>query len=332
MRRHGLWGGSRAGEGGSGGPQAAGFDPRPAALEVLRSSAPLAIGAAVYQVNVMIDGLMAYGMLEEGGAAAFHYATRVQQFPVALIATAASAAVFPSLKALGHTGRREELRSLHDRTQLAVCYLALPASVGLIVLAQPICTVLFQHGNYTEEGVARASAALAMLSLSILPTGAVALTSRAYYALGDFKTPVRIAIAMLVVNTTLNAVLVSGLQFDADGFALSTSITGWMNLMLLWPGLHSRLGLPPTPSGFFARLGKMLAATALCAAAAWGARAAIVHGAESPADIGGLRSLVALAGGIVAAIGTYLIASHVLRLEEWSDFRERVRRRATRAR
>jgi hypothetical protein len=146
------------------------------------------------------------------------------------------------------------LRALHDRAQLAVCFLALPASVGLIVLAQPICSVLFEHGNYTADGVGRASGALAMLSLSILPTGAIALTSRAYYALGDFKTPVRIAVLVLVCNTLLNFVFVRGLGMDADGFALGTSISSWVNLALLWPGLHARLNLPATQSDFGARL------------------------------------------------------------------------------
>jgi putative peptidoglycan lipid II flippase len=305
------------------GPPAENFDPRPLAWAVLRTSTPLAIGAAVYQVNVMIDGLMAFSMLNEGGATAFHYATRIQQFPVALIATAATAAVFPSLKALGHTGRRDELRALHDRAQLAVCYLALPASVGLIVLAQPITAVLFQHGNYTATGVARSSAALAMLAVSILPTGAIALTSRAYYALGDFKTPVRIAVVVLACNTLLNVVFVRGLSMDAAGFALGTSISGWLNLSLLWPGLHSRLGLPRTQSGFVARLAKMTLATLACALAAWGTRRLVTGGVE----VNGWPAAIALSAGIVSAIVAYAGASAALGLEEWRELRERIARR-----
>ncbi|HUR28988.1 MAG TPA: lipid II flippase MurJ, partial [Planctomycetota bacterium] len=314
LRRHGLAGGERAKS----------FDPVPVAWDVLRTSAPLAIGAAVYQVNVMIDRLMAYGMLQEGGTSAFHYATRIQQFPVALIATAATAAVFPSLKALGHTGQRVELRALHDRAQLAVCYLALPASVGLIVLAQPITAVLFQHGNFTATGVGRSADALSMLALSILPTGAIALTSRAYYALGDFKTPVRIAVLMLACNTLLNVFLVRGLALDAAGFALATSISGWLNLCLLWPGLHRRLGLPKTHAGFFTRLSKMACAALLCAAAAWLTRWLVSGGDE----VSGWRAAFALAAGIGAAIVSYAAASAVLRLEEWRELRARFTRKS----
>lgn len=314
MRRHGLFGGAPA----------RGFDARPVAWDVLRSSAPLAVGAAVYQVNVMIDGLMAYGMLEDGGAAAFHYATRVQQFPVALIATAATAAVFPSLKALGHTGQRTELRALHDRAQLGVCFLALPASAGLIVLAKPICTVLFQHGNYTAEGVERASDALAMLALSILPTGAIALTSRAYYALGDFRTPVRIAVWMLAVNTLVNVALVRGLGFDADGFALATSICVWLNLSLLWPGLTRRLGLRAADAGLPSRFLRMAIATALSAAAGWSMQRAI--GTD---DGSTLRSLAALVAGIAASVAVYAAVCAQLAVPEWGEFVARVRGRRT---
>ncbi len=318
LRRHGLYGGAPA----------AGFDPIAGAWDVLRTSAPLAMGAAVYQVNVMIDGLMAYGMLDPGGSAAFHYATRIQQFPVALIATAATAAVFPLLKALGHTGKRDELRALHDRAQLAVCYLALPASLGLVVLARPICTVLFQHGNYTSEGVGRASSALTMLALSILPTGAIALTSRAYFALSDFRTPVRIAAVMLVVNTALNVLFVYGMKMDASGFALATSIAAWANLCWLWPGLKGRLGLPATGSGFFGRIFKMLIAASLCALAAWVTRHLIVGDAEvGAAEVSGLRELPALAAAIGAAVVTYVGASALLGLEEWRNIRERIARR-----
>ena len=69
---------------------------------VLRASIPLALGAAVYQVNVMIDGLMAEGMLADGGPTALYYANRIQQFPLALVATAAISSVFPALQAHGH--------------------------------------------------------------------------------------------------------------------------------------------------------------------------------------------------------------------------------------
>jgi murein biosynthesis integral membrane protein MurJ len=98
---------------------------------VLREAAPLALGAAAYQVNVMIDGFMAVGLLTNGGPSVLYYATRVQQLPLSLVSAAAVTAVFPALAALGHERRHGELRKLHDETHLAIAFAALPAVFGL---------------------------------------------------------------------------------------------------------------------------------------------------------------------------------------------------------
>jgi peptidoglycan biosynthesis protein MviN/MurJ (putative lipid II flippase) len=119
--------------------------------------------------------------------------------------------------------------------------------------------------------------------------------------------------------------LVRGLKLDAAGFALGTSVCGWLNLCLLWPGLHSRLKLPKTQAGFFTRLGKMLVATLVCASAAWLTRR-LIGGSN---EVVGLRAVVALSASIAAAVVAYAGASAALGLEEWRNLRERfVRRRA----
>ena len=294
-----------------------------AAWGVLRTAAPLALGAAVYQVNVMIDGYMAQALLPRGGPSAYHYASRLQQFPVAIVATSAIAAVFPSLKALGHTGRRDELRALHDRTQFAVLFLALPACLGLFALAHPVCALLFQHGNFGEQGVDRTAATLAMLAFAIPPAGAVGLLSRTYYACGDLRTPVRVSIAMMVLNLVLNLAFVVGLDMDADGFALSTAITSWINMAVLWPGLVGRLGLPGSGSPWLGRVARTAAAAA---PAAWVAR--LAHGAVlADGAPNGTRAGLALSAGLVAALAVFLALARALRLEELDVVRERWSRR-----
>lgn len=217
---------------------------------VLKRSIPLALGAAVYQVNVMIDGIMAESLLPDGGPTAHYFANRVQQFPMALISVAATSAVFPALAALGKTGDQIGLRQLHDRTQRAVAFVALPASAGLFALALPIMSSLFEHGRYGPEGVARAAEALRALSLAVLPAGAVGLCARVYYSLGDFRTPALVSVAMLLLNVGLNLLFLVGFDFDVDGLAWATAITSWANLAVLWPGLSRKLHLPAAAPGF----------------------------------------------------------------------------------
>jgi len=290
---------------------------------VLKTSLPLALGAAVYQVNVLVDSFMANNMLSTGGASTYYYANRIQQLPLALVATAATSAVFPALKALGHKREFGEMRKLHDQTHLAIAFIGLPASIGLFVLASPVVAVLLQHGEFGPEGVERTASAMRMLCIALLPAGAVGLIGRAYYALGDFKTPVRVSIASLLLNIVLNAVFIVVFDMDTAGLALATAISCWLNVFVLVPGLLRRLqedagqavvGVPD----FKSRAVKMLAAAAACGIAAWG-----VHrlAASSP------RSITALGLAIAAGLAAYIGVAQALRLPEWIAVRERVTRR-----
>lgn len=303
--------------------RAAGFFQRSAAAAarswaeargVLISSLPLALGAAVYQVNVMIDGFMAQYLLPQGGATTYYYANRIQQLPLALVATAATSAVFPALKAMGHRGQGTELRRLHDSTHLAIGFIALPATLALFVLARPICAVLLEHGAFTEAGTERTALGLRYLALALVPAGAAGLISRTYFALGDFRTPVRVSIGLLVLNLGLNLLFLRGLKMDIEGLTIATAIVSWANVALLVPGLLARLPAPADSPPFAGRLLRMLLASCLSAAAAWGAHRLVGPDA---------RSMPALVAAIAAGMGVYFLAAARLGLEEWHAIRSR---------
>ena len=262
-----------------------------AVRDVLWRTLPMALGAAVYQINVMVDGLMAEGLLPDGGPTSHYFANRVQQFPLALVAVAATSAVFPLLKAHGHQGQLAQLRSLHDRTHRSIAYFALPASVGLFVLAEPVVRVLFQHGAFGEAGVLRTSSALRMLCFAILPAGATGLCARSYYALGDFRTPVVISVWMLVLNMGLNYALIVYGGMDVDGLALATAITSWGSLLLLVPGLVRRLPANQEGQGQVQAFAKLLVPAAGCGAAAWGGWVLLQERVWDPLALGGAIAL-----------------------------------------
>lgn len=281
---------------------------------VLLSALPLAFGAAVYQVNVMLDGLMAEWLLDNGGPTAHYLANRIQQFPMALIAIAATSAVFPSLTALAHRGRRQELRELFDKTQMAVAFLALPAAAGLIALARPISSLLFEHGDYGVQGVTRVARGLSMLALALPATGASVLVVRTYYAERDFKTPVVISCFTLVANVVLNVVFVGSLGMDVEGLALSTTLTGWAHLIVLYLGLERKLGLPAATVNFGRRLLPIFVASgAVWAAARFGFQALE---STSPA----LGTAVAIAAGALA----FGILSLLFRVPELDALKRRI--------
>lgn len=290
---------------------------------VLRSAAPLALGAAVYQINVMVDGFMALSLLPEGGPSTLYYATRIQQFPMSLVSIAATSAVFPALTALGHQRSMKELRALHDRTHIAIAFVALPASAGLFLFAEPVVAACFQHGAFGHEGVVRTASGLRLLTLAILPAGAAGLVARTYYALGDFKTPVKISIAMLATNVVLNLLLITVFHMDIGGLTLATALTSWGNLMLLLPGLKRRLGLPPADRSMRGRLATIgLAAIGSCLAA---------RGLYALLTSDG-HSAVALAASIAVSALLYGLFAEWLGIPEWLHMTARWRAGRARAR
>jgi putative peptidoglycan lipid II flippase len=265
----------------------------------------------------MIDGLMAQSLLSSGGPSILYYATRVQQLPLSLISLAATSAVFPALSALGHERRLGELRALHDRTQLAVAFVALPATLGLCALAGPVMSVCFEHGAFGPEGVARGAMGLRALTLAILPAGAAGLVARTYYAMGDMLTPVRVSIGVLLANAVLNALFVSVFDMDVAGLALSTGLCAWANLFLLWPGLGARLGLPRAQRDFASRLARVALCALASAAASW-----VCHRILA----GESRSTAALAAAIGVGVAVYALLAHWLRVPEWQHFWSRFAR------
>jgi putative peptidoglycan lipid II flippase len=291
-------------------------DARRAAWSALRASAPLALGAAAYQVNVVVGGVLAIAFLQEGGSSLLYYVTRLQQLPMSLIAIAATSAVFPSLSALGERRELTRLRALHDRTHLAVAYVAVPASLGLFFFAEPILAVCFQHGEFAAAGVERATWGLRALALAILPAGATGLLARTYYALGDRRTPVRIAMIVLAMNAIASVVLVAGLHLDLEGLAWATSASAWLNLALLIPGLRGKLHLPEGPE----RLGGRLLRIGVAALASTGGAWLVYREVASSR-----ASATALFGCIFLSMALYALFSQVLAIAEWIELKQRLR-------
>lgn len=315
MRAAGLFERARAVSGGSS-----------AAWSVLKTSVPLTLGAAVYQVNVLVDSFMAQGMLPRGGPTAYYYANRLQQLPMALVAIAATSAVFPAMKALAHKREFGELKRVHAQTHLAILFVTLPAAAGLFALAEPVTSCLLEYGEFGREGVERTADAVRFLCLALVPGSAVGLLSRAYYALGDFSTPVRLSVVALVLNIVFNVLFLVVFELDTGGLALSTAVVSALNIAMLAPGLRRRLAARGDTSGdalpdFGARLSRMSLASLGCGAVAWGCYRWIS---------GGERSIPGLIVAISAGMAVYFAAAQLFALPEWASLRDKLARRLRR--
>ncbi len=203
---------------------------------------PMLLGMGAAQINVLVDRTVAAAALAEGGTTHLYYGMRVMQFPMGLVAVALGTAVYPALARLA--ARRDaagmsRTASLALRTNLLM---GLPAAVGLLLLAAPVVQLLFQRGRFGADATALTTEALSGYALGIPFAGLVILLTRASFALGDVRSPVRVGLAMAVVNAVLDLALVGPL--GEFGLGLATSITAALSAALLLYGLRRRLEVP----------------------------------------------------------------------------------------
>lgn len=265
----------------------------------------VALGLALFQLNVLLDSLIAYTLVAEGGVSTLYYANRLVQLPIGVLGVALSTAIFPALARLVKEGDLPGLGSVVDRGLSLGAFVAIPCAVGLVVLAEPIVHVLFERGRFDATSTARTGWVLLLLAPAVLTACVTPVVTRAFYAEEEVATPVRVGVVCVVLNLTLNLLLV-GPMAEA-GLALATSISQGVNLIAqTWLYRRRR-----TLRGDAPRTGKTLRAVATYSAlaAVMGAVAYGVH-ALMPG-----HAALRLAAAVLAGAILYGSLAWVLRLE-----------------
>ncbi len=184
------------------------FDIRHAGVrEVARLMGPRVLGLAVVQVNFWVNIALASGMVE-GSVAALTRAWVVMLLPQGVIAQSVANAVFPTFSIHAARGEQERLRLALGEVLRAVLFLAIPASVGLIVLRLPIVRLLFERGAFTAEDSAATAWALLFYGLGLVAHSLVEIVTRAFYALHDTRTPVLVGSGAMILNVLLSLTLI----------------------------------------------------------------------------------------------------------------------------
>lgn len=203
--------------------------------KVVRSMLPVMLGMAVFQINVLVDSLFALFMVNEPGAlSALYYSDRLAQFPLGVIGIAVATAVFPLFSRLAASQKIQELNTTLSDSLGMVFFLAIPASIGLIMLRTEILTLLFQ---FKAGELQRASLTLVFYAIGIAAFCSVHLVSRAFFAVRETSTPVKISVAMVVLNFILNITFLSLTSLNEGGIALATSIASLVNtitMLVVW--------------------------------------------------------------------------------------------------
>ncbi len=281
---------------------------QPAADGILRRLGPRIVGSAVYQANVLIDTVLASlgHIVGEGAVASLYFANRLVQLPLALFGTASAQASLPSLAEQAAANDLRGMASTLVSVLRMVGFTILPAAVGLIVLAAPIVTGLFERGAFDHRASEMTAQALGYYSLGLLAYAVNKVLTGAFYALQDTRTPVRLAVEVVVMNLFLSLALMWPMKIG--GLALAASVTSTINAYRLIRRMERRLSSPLLAplSGPWCR---MAAASALMGLGCW----MIWHAGSFET-----RPVVGLPLVIAAGVGGYVASCWFLRVQELS--------------
>jgi putative peptidoglycan lipid II flippase len=231
---------------------------------------PIIVGSAVGQVNLLVDKYFG-STLPAGAIAAMNYATKVVGFPQQLFAVAIATVIFPILSAQFATKEIASLRGTASSGLRMTALITIPAAVGLIVLAQPILSVLFERGAFTSGDVVRTAGAMQYYAVGLLGIAASIVLTRCFFAMRDSRTPVIVAIGVMIMNVVCSALLVG--PYGVNGLAASNSLASLTEAVVLFWLLHRRIG--PVDAG-----GDLIGSCILrvgFASLAMGAAALLVH-------------------------------------------------------
>ncbi len=192
----------------------------PALRRLLLLMGPAVLGAAVYQINVLVSSILA-SMLAEGSVSSLYYADRLLQFPLGVFAIALGTAALPSFSSLA---ARKDFTALKEGLSYSlrlVNFMTLPATLGLMVLSIPVFALLFQRGAFDAQATMLAAQALVLFSFGLWGISGTKLVVPAFYALEDTKTPVMVALFSFALNFLLSLILMGPVTAgqDAGGFA-----------------------------------------------------------------------------------------------------------------
>jgi len=200
---------------------------------------PVMIGISIDQINLMIDKTLA-STLVEGGISALTYASRLNDFVQGIFVLSFVTVMFPLISNMAAKKNMEEFKNSISEVISSVMVIVVPASVGIMILSEPIIRLLFGRGHFDELAIDMTAHALFFYSIGMIGYGIREILNRTFYSLQDTKTPMYNAAISVVLNIILNFILSSFMGIS--GLALGTSISALFCSTLLVINLRKKIG------------------------------------------------------------------------------------------
>lgn len=291
----------------------------PGLKRVLLLMLPATIGLSATQINIFVNTNFA-ASCAEGSVSWLNYAFRLVQLPIGIFGVAFSIAVMPLL---GRQAAEKDLTGLQqtfNSSLIMVLSLTIPATAGLVLLAEPVIRLIFEHGAFNASDTGRTAEALAYYALGLFAYSAVKVMVPVFYALGQTRYPVIGSFIAVAANIIIITLTIGHFQHKA--IALSTSCSMTLNFLFLGLVLYRRLeGFSLRP--LLAGSGKIAAASLVMAGAVWALKtwlSSLLHG-------GIALQVLAVLGIIGAGALVYYLILLSLKLPELTIVTEKILQR-----
>lgn len=210
----------------------------PPVKRTMKLLAPAIIGIAIYQIDILISRLFA-SFLPEGSVTYLYNSIRLTELPQGLFIMAMATATLPSLSRAKVEGDYDKLNKTYLYSITTALFIAIPAAIGLMALAQPIINVLFQRGEFTSIDTVATASSLKYLSISLIFVALIRQTVPLYYALEDSKTPVKGSFINLAFYISSSIILMKYLLHS--GIALGITIATAVQVIYIFWKLKKKL-------------------------------------------------------------------------------------------
>ncbi len=291
--------------------------------KILTLMAPAVIAASVTQVNVAVNAMFAYGV-GEGAVSWLTWAFRLMQLPIGVFGVAVATVTLPALSRAAIGGIGDDFGPTLGKGLKLVVFLVFPATVGLVMLAGPIVSLIYERGDFSVQDRMATVGALQAYGYGLLFYAALKVLQPAFYAIDKRWFPMIASIMALVVNIGCNYTFVFVFKWGHESLALTTSIVASMNFLFLYLMMTRHAGNIGT-KGLVVSFLKTGVATAVMGGLCFAANRYLF------ADVGQmpvLQKVIYLGGVVGVSAGAYFLVAKLLRVEEVSDMLSLVKRKA----
>ena len=298
----------------------------PGVRSILRLMGPSVIAASTTQLNVLVNSVFA-SQLGDGPTFWLTVAFRLMQLPLGIFGVALGTVALPLLARMAATGNTEAFRSELARGMRLTFLMTIPSSIGLMVLAEPIISVLYQHGRFGAHETAESAAALRLYAIGLCGYAALKVLVNAFYALERRRTPMLVSFLAVGLNLALNWTLTVRFNWGHRGLALSTACVATTNFLILYALMRSHLGRLESHA-MLALLSKLALASAVLLLASWAGAHFLLADWAVQSFWPKCLSLVLV---IVLAAAAFFVSASALGIGEVHEIARAVQRRLRRA-